>query len=151
MHMHVCCNHYEIREQDATKKTSPEMSVPRTKDVDFASFFHGWYRSVLIYNVLQEDDFVPFFTFAHQCIEYSQESTRVGSANSFSFPSTFWFYFLRKITLTNMTLLHTDEYQGCHKLNIFVQGKISQEHTHGFHHRLDPLTYFPTFCREEIF
>ena len=28
------------------KQTSPEISVPRTKDVDFAFFYQGWYSSV---------------------------------------------------------------------------------------------------------
>ena len=60
MNMHVYCNHYEIREQDATKKTSQEISVPRAEDVEFVSFYHGWYNSVSICNVLQEDDFFPF-------------------------------------------------------------------------------------------
>lgn len=31
-----------------------------------------------------------------------------------------------------MTLLKTGDYQDCHKLNILAQGKLFQEHTHGF-------------------
>ena len=38
---HVYCSYHEIREQSATKKTSPETSVPKTTDVAFASFYHG--------------------------------------------------------------------------------------------------------------
>ena len=60
MHMHVHCNYHEIREQDATEKSYPKISVPRTKDAEFAYFYHGWYRSVSISNVLQKDDFFNF-------------------------------------------------------------------------------------------
>ena len=39
--MHVYCNYHEIREQDATEKSYPKISVPRTKDADFAHFYHS--------------------------------------------------------------------------------------------------------------